>query len=197
MNCEKTAFRGRSRRLVGVLALAGACASIGAGSALAQSGGSAAPSDPAAPPPTPTSAPTGTYVHPILGGHTYGDGFGVARAGRGHQGQDVMARCGTPLVSVTSTKVRVNKFHGAAGFYLVLRDLATKQDFVYMHLRKRGLYPKGTRLAPGQWVGGSVGRTGNASACHLHFEIWSAPGYYRGGAPFNPAPALVSWPQAG
>ena len=40
---------------------------------------------------------------------------------------------------------------------------------------------------------GEVGRTGDASACHLHFEMWGAPGWYTGGAPFDPLPALRAW----
>jgi murein DD-endopeptidase MepM/ murein hydrolase activator NlpD len=27
----------------------------------------------------------------------------------------------------------------------------------------------------------NVGQSGNASGCHLHFELWSAPGWYEGG----------------
>jgi murein DD-endopeptidase MepM/ murein hydrolase activator NlpD len=30
---------------------------------------------------------------------------------------------------------------------------------------------------------GVVGQTGDATACHLHFEIWTAPGWYEGGDP--------------
>ena len=38
-----------------------------------------------------------------------------------------------------------------------------------------------------------VGQTGNASACHLHFEMWSAPGYYTGGSVIDPLPYLKRW----
>ena len=40
---------------------------------------------------------------------------------------------------------------------------------------------------------GLVGDTGRASGCHLHIELWSAPGWYRGGSPFDPRPSLVRW----
>jgi murein DD-endopeptidase MepM/ murein hydrolase activator NlpD len=40
---------------------------------------------------------------------------------------------------------------------------------------------------------GYVGRTGDATACHLHFEMWSAPGWYDGGRPFDPLPSLLAW----
>lgn len=40
---------------------------------------------------------------------------------------------------------------------------------------------------------GRVGDTGDASNCHLHFEMWSQRGWYEGGEPINPAPYLHEW----
>ena len=41
-------------------------------------------------------------------------------------------------------------------------------------------FKEGDRVYTGQQIG-TVGESGNASGCHLHFEIWSAPGWYEGG----------------
>ena len=46
--------------------------------------------------------------------------------------------------------------------------------------------------ASGQLIG-YVGDSGDAQGCHLHFEMWSAPGWYDGGAPVDPLPSLQSW----
>ncbi len=35
-------------------------------------------------------------------------------------------------------------------------------------------------------------QTGRASTCHLHFELWTAPGWYEGGKPIDPLPLLKS-----
>jgi murein DD-endopeptidase MepM/ murein hydrolase activator NlpD len=40
---------------------------------------------------------------------------------------------------------------------------------------------------------GFVGDTGDADGCHLHFEMWSGPGWYTGGSPFDPLPSLQAW----
>ena len=61
-----------------------------------------------------------------------------------------------------------------------------------MHLRERASVRKGQRVAAGDLLG-RVGDTGNASACHLHFEVWSNPGYYQGGHPLDPEPFLRGW----
>jgi murein DD-endopeptidase MepM/ murein hydrolase activator NlpD len=61
-----------------------------------------------------------------------------------------------------------------------------------MHLAAPSPVERGERVRTGQRIG-AVGDTGNASGCHLHFELWSAPGWYEGGSPFDPLPSLKAW----
>jgi murein DD-endopeptidase MepM/ murein hydrolase activator NlpD len=141
-----------------------------------------------------TPSPTGD-VFPVQGAHDYGGAsarFGAARNGHTHQGQDVLAACGTPLVAVHAGTVRFVGFQSKAGNYVVLAGADTGFDYAYMHLRDPTTVHKGDPIAAGQPIG-VVGQTGDATACHLHLEMWSAPGWYRGGAPFDPLPYLQSW----
>jgi murein DD-endopeptidase MepM/ murein hydrolase activator NlpD len=168
---------------------------LGAGAASAQSGGVSGPGGTTPPPsgepaPPPAPAPAGKQFFPVPGPHTYGDGFGAARGGRSHQGVDIFAECGEDAVSVMNGVVVFSGFQGAAGNYVVVRNKKIKRDYVYMHLRKPGL-PKGTKVKGGQWVGG-VGDTGNASGCHVHFEIWKGK-WWRGGKPIDPMRSLRAW----
>ena len=132
------------------------------------------------------------HVFPVRGPHTYGDGFGVPRNGHTHQGVDVMAACGTPLVAARGGVVKYNGTHPAAGNYLVIDGADTGIDNAYMHLRAPSPLKKGDTLLTGQPIG-FVGRTGDATACHLHFEEWSAPGWYTGGHAFDPLADLKAW----
>ena len=61
-----------------------------------------------------------------------------------------------------------------------------------MHLRDKALVSKGDTVTTGQTIG-YVGRTGDATACHLHFELWPAPGWYTGGRATDPLPSLKAW----
>jgi murein DD-endopeptidase MepM/ murein hydrolase activator NlpD len=117
------------------------------------------------------------YRFPLPAKHGYGDGFG---ANRDHEGQDVFAKCGSKLFAVRGGTVQVNDFHSAAGNYVVVDGKGTKMDFMYAHILRRSPLAEGARVRTGQQIG-QVGQTGNARGCHLHFELWSAPGYYEGG----------------
>jgi murein DD-endopeptidase MepM/ murein hydrolase activator NlpD len=132
------------------------------------------------------------HVFPVRGPHYYGEGPARFGGGRGHQGQDVFATCGTPLVAARGGRVQFRGFHSAAGNYLVIDGARTGVDYGYMHLRAPALVKEGDRVRTGQLIG-YVGDTGDASACHLHMELWSAPGWYDGGAPYDPLPSLRSW----
>jgi len=129
---------------------------------------------------------------PILGAHRYGKGAARFGGGRGHQGHDVFAACGTPVVAARGGSVKFKQYHGAAGYYVVIDGAATGTDFAYMHLRAAALVGKGDRVRTGQLIG-YVGDTGRASGCHLHFEAWSAPGWYSGGKPMDPLDDLLAW----
>jgi murein DD-endopeptidase MepM/ murein hydrolase activator NlpD len=61
-----------------------------------------------------------------------------------------------------------------------------------MHLQAPALAARGDRVMTGQQIG-NVGDTGRASGCHLHFELWTGPGWYEGGSPIDPLPFLQAW----
>ena len=135
------------------------------------------------------------HVFPVPAAHDYGGAgarFGSGRGGRAHQGHDVFARCGAALVAARGGKVQYTGYHRAAGNYLVIDGDGTGVDYAYMHLAQPTPFRTGDRVYTGQRVG-SVGDTGNARGCHLHFEMWNAPGWYEGGRPADPLPALQAW----
>jgi murein DD-endopeptidase MepM/ murein hydrolase activator NlpD len=135
------------------------------------------------------------HKFPIRGKHSYGTGaaaFGAGRDGHSHQGHDVFAACGTPLVAARGGVVKLNQTEARAGNYLVIDGAGTDVDYVYMHLAERSPLKKGAIVMTGQAIG-LVGDTGVAYGCHLHFEMWAAPGWYTGGAPIDPLPSLKAW----
>ena len=135
------------------------------------------------------------HVFPVRGKHDFGGSgsvFGAGRAGHSHQGHDVFASCGTGMVAARGGRVQFAQYHAAAGNYIVIDGDGSDVDYVYMHLAEPSPFRAGDRVFTGQRIG-SVGDTGNAQGCHLHFELWDAPGWYDGGDPFDPLPALQAW----
>ena len=192
-NLDKPVGR-RRRRAAVVAALAIAFAVLGSETALAQSGGTGPPGGTTTTDPTTTTSPTpvgNTQVFPLPGAHTFGDGFGAARTGHTHQGQDIMAPCGSPLVAVSRAKVKFVSFQRLAGNYVVIRNKKLHQDYMYAHLIAPAPVVKGQVVQAGQQIG-NVGQTGDATACHLHFELWVGK-WYRGGHPVDPLPFLQVW----
>lgn len=133
------------------------------------------------------------FIFPVRGPHTYGDGIGAPRGDHRHQGQDIMAKCGTKLVAARGGRVQYRGYQGGgAGYYIVIDGFKSKFDFVYMHLKGPAWRAQGATVTTGQRIG-RVGSTGSSSACHLHFEMWGLPGWYEGGRFINPTPRLKYW----
>jgi murein DD-endopeptidase MepM/ murein hydrolase activator NlpD len=136
------------------------------------------------------------HAFPVPGAHSFGGTdarFGAPRSGHIHQGQDVPAACGEPLIAFETGQIKVNAYQASgAGYYVVIHGALTGSDGVYMHLQARSPLPEGSSVAAGQ-VLGNVGATGDAQGCHLHFERWTAPGWFVGGAAYDPLPELQYW----
>ena len=133
------------------------------------------------------------HVYPIRGRHADRGpigAFGVGRnGGRTHEGFDVNAACGTPLVAARGgTVTRADYDPVLYGNVVIIRGEHTRRDYWYSHLKHATRLRVGDRVLTGQRIG-SVGATGNARTigCHLHFEIRSR------GTPIDPAPELHGW----
>ena len=126
-------------------------------------------------------------VFPIQGGAQYTNDWGQPRSGgRTHQGNDLFAPEGAPLLAVDDGSVRFTVDPtGGNSAYLKATDGTT---YYYTHLLR--YYGADRSVKAGEAIG-EVGRTGNAAGTppHLHFEVH--PG---GGAAVNPFPMLRAAP---
>ena len=133
---------------------------------------------------------------PLRGTFSYGDRdarFGAKRNGHTHQGQDLIAAEGTPVVAPRGGVVaKVDFQEGGAGHYVVVDGAGEDDTYVFMHLVAGSITVReGQHVRTGRRLG-SVGSTGASSGAHLHFEIWDGT-WYGSGKPFDPYPLLKRW----
>lgn len=98
-----------------------------------------------------------------------------------HEGIDVIAEHGTPILAAAGGVVIYSDYHPQYGNMIEIdhgNELVTR----YAHASRR-LVRVGDVVLRGQKIG-EVGRTGRATGTHLHFEVRSR------GAPVNPAQFL-------
>lgn len=137
--------------------------------------------------------PAGDYLFPVAGPATFTNDWLFARAGgRYHQGIDLFAPRGTPLVAVADGTLFNVGHNGLGGWRLWVRDTAGN-TFYYAHLSAYSpAAVEGASVARGT-VLGYVGDSGDARGTppHLHFEIHPA-----GGGPVPPHPIVTGWPRA-
>jgi murein DD-endopeptidase MepM/ murein hydrolase activator NlpD len=139
----------------------------------------------------PRPAPPSGGVCPVKGPVRIGQGWGAPRDGgrRRHQGIDLLAPAGTPLVAVTSgTIIRLsNTDRGRGGISLWLRD-RRGTAYYYAH-NQHNLVHLGQPVKTGQQLA-RVGATGNAHGGppHLHLQI-----HPNGGRPVSPDAVLRRW----
>ncbi len=133
----------------------------------------------------PPSVGSGDWVCPVAGSRAFSNDYGAPRGGgRSHQGTDILAPRGTPVVANVSGVVQQNSNSLGGKAYFLRGDDGNR--YYGAHLDSYGA----TGQVSAGTVIGTVGDTGDAQGgpTHLHFEIH--PG---GNGNINPYPTLTRY----
>ena len=110
-----------------------------------------------------------TWVHPLASGRGGNSCYRTSKR-PSHGGVDLAQPSGTPIRSVAAGTIYRKAYErGGAGYYVTVRH-ADNVFSQYHHLKASAPLSVGTPVQVGQVIG-YVGRTGNATGNHLHFEI--------------------------
>jgi len=136
--------------------------------------------------------------------YSYEDGYGDARTyggERSHEGIDLMAEKGIPIMSVCDGVIEKVGWNELGGYRLGIRGNDTIY-YYYAHMsRYEGNPEEGKKVKKGQVIGyvgdtgyGPEGTTGQFEP-HLHFGMYY--GKQNKLTPFNPYPFLKAWENGG
>lgn len=117
----------------------------------------------------PIRAGSGSMVWPVNG--TITGVFGESRPGHLHQGIDIAAGEGTPIVAADSGTVSLIQGVSSSGGYGNFTCVSHSASLAtcYAHQSRFGT-SMGARVSKGQVIG-YVGNTGHSFGAHLHFEV--------------------------
>ena len=135
-------------------------------------------------------APPPESFFPVRGHADFGESdarYGAWRSGHMHEGQDVFAPAGTPLVSMRAGKVVEKGDDGGRGNYVAIWDSEARRTFVYLHMIRPTPLAVRSRVRAGEQIG-AVGCTGSCWGDHLHIEVRRGRGTT--GATVDPLPKL-------
>ncbi len=117
-----------------------------------------------------------TLTFPVAGktASAIGSFWGADRDGgkRKHEGVDIFAKRGTPIIAPVTGYIRFAGERGIGGKVVWLRDSKRSQSLYFAHMNEI-MVEKGERVNIGDTLG-TVGNTGNARTTppHLHFGIY-------------------------
>jgi hypothetical protein len=148
------------------------------------------------PSPTSTATTKDGFVSPVPGPITGGFGMRfhpIMHINRMHNGADMRADCGTPVVAAYPGRVTYVGWNGGYGRLVVIDHGTVRGSHVetkYAHLSVIGVRA-GQKVSQAQGIALS-GTTGLSTGCHLHFEVkqngvYVDPGPWLSGKP-SPRP---------
>jgi murein DD-endopeptidase MepM/ murein hydrolase activator NlpD len=133
-----------------------------------------------------------THVFPVVGGATFTNDWGTSRAGgQTHQGIDLFAATGTPIVAPSDGILFRVGSNPVGGWRFWLRD-RWGNEFYFAHLSAFApAAHEGANVRAGTVIG-FVGNSGDAKTAppHVHFEV-----HPNGGGPVPPFPFVSVWPR--
>lgn len=117
---------------------------------------------------------SGYFIRPISGGRNSRATASNPHGLHGLNGVDLADSCGTPVSASAAGTVLVARnsgWNGGYGQYVVITHPNGTQT-VYAHFSKVSVYV-GQQVAQGTIIG-LMGRSGNSTGCHVHFEVRGA-----------------------
>ena len=115
------------------------------------------------------AVPGSNYIWPAHGNLTSGFGYRNATVGsKNHKGIDICAKLDDPIYAADSGVVIVSERSSSYGNYIEIKH-DNGQVTLYAHCNSL-LVSVGDEVAQGQQIA-LMGRTGRATAIHLHFEL--------------------------
>ncbi|WP_157965204.1 murein hydrolase activator EnvC family protein [Euzebya rosea] len=130
------------------------------------------------PAPAPVAAPSGGGGLQWPAGGTVTSGFGP-RWGRNHNGIDIAAGSGSPIVAARGgTVTKAENWSGSGFGNVVIIAHGNGLTTLYAHMSSIAV-SAGQSVSGGTYLGG-MGCTGSCTGTHLHFEVWA------GGTPVDP-----------
>jgi murein DD-endopeptidase MepM/ murein hydrolase activator NlpD len=146
--------------------------------------------------PTPAQGAAQGAIFPVSGPHSFGgpeNRFGASRVGHVHQGQDVLASEGLPVLAPLAGTVITTGYQGGGAGWYVAEQTSDGLSFFFAHCEAGSVAVKPeASVHAGQQLC-LVGQTGDATGPHLHFEIWVGGWRVGAGYPIDPLPYLEAW----
>ena len=134
-----------------------------------------------------------SFIDPLGGAGKATSGFGIRKkhpihgTPKMHEGQDLAAPEGTPILAAAAGKVKQKPFNaGGYGNYIDIFH-ANGTSTRYAHMKNPSPLADGTEVTQGQQIG-LVGSTGGSTGPHLHFEVRNTAGKAENPVAYLPDP---------
>lgn len=116
-----------------------------------------------------SSNPSGKWVKPVDG--TMSSGYGPRSLGDFHKGIDFGEKCGSPIYAAGDGVVRFVGKEAMGGEAILIEHKSDNVSTLYVHMQPNTHKVKeGDNVKAGDRIS-SVGESGMAFGCHLHFEV--------------------------
>ncbi|MFI4990312.1 MAG: M23 family metallopeptidase [Solirubrobacterales bacterium] len=146
--------------------------------------------------PTPAQTVADGAVFPVAGAHSFGDAenrYGAPRSGHIHEGQDILTAEGTPILAPLAGTITWTAYQASGAGYYAVEHTAIGFDLMFAHCKAGTLLVSAEQaVSPGSPIC-QAGQTGDATAPHLHFEMWVGGWQLKGGHSIDPLPYLEAW----
>ena len=111
------------------------------------------------------------FLRPIQGGR-------ISQKLHGHNGIDLAAPVGTPIMASAEGTVIISRVNGGwnggyGNFIVISHSNGTQTLYAHMSPKSAGLVSAGSHVSQGQTIG-YIGMTGHTTGPHIHFEIRGA-----------------------